>query len=60
MYTIQYYVSGEGLNQDFADSLAQVKAWLTKNRSCYNFDLDNVEVFLTPDNINVYELMKDA
>lgn len=59
MYLLIYSVPYEGDRVLSLSSLDEVKEWLSKNQSSYEFDLDNVEVVKVESSVNLYDLMKD-
>ena len=59
MYLLYYSVPYEGHSVYEFSSLAEVKDWLQKHRSSYDYDLDNVDVVKVESSVNVYDLMKD-
>ena len=58
-YLLMYSAPYEGERSLSFYSLADVKEWLVKNQSAYDFDLGNVEVLVVEASVNLYDLMKD-
>ena len=59
IYLLMYSAPYEGERSLSFYSLTDVKEWLVKNQSAYDFDLDNVEVLKVEASVNLYDLMKD-
>jgi hypothetical protein len=56
-YTLKYTIPYEGQVEMQFSTLDEVKSWLENHRSAYEHSLDNVSVYPTVHEINVYDLM---
>ena len=58
-YQLHYQVPYEGYSVHNFGTLEEVKNWLKKNKSSYEYDLYNVTVLIIAGEVDVYDLMKD-
>ena len=60
MFLVSYSANYEGDRIEKFSTLEEVREWLSKHRSSYDFDLDNVDVIEIARHIDVYNLMSQT
>lgn len=59
MYVISYRIPHECNTNIYCDTLEEVKTWMKDRRVSLGLDLDDVEIYLTSQDLDVYKLARE-